>query len=133
MRNKSQNQVEIVKVAEGKFSFELQVNATWDWNRDIAGPVPGDSFNSSFLSPRQIKQSDTLHKAFQREVADRLFDRCENMFESVQLVKPSFTADMNAAYANVRAALTGADRQAAEAELRAAEEKAARLRKQLGK
>lgn len=133
MRNKTQNQAEIVKVAEGKFDFELSVKGSWDWNRDIAGAVPGSGFDTSFIAPYNIKKSDTLHKAFLAEVSGRLFDRCDNMFETISLIKAGFTADMNAAYANVRAALTGADRQAAEAELRAAEEKAARLRKQLGK
>lgn len=137
-RSQTQSQPVISKVAEGKseFTFELTLRGKWDWNKDIAGPVPGDTYNCSFLTPYTIKEKidgRNLESAFQSQLADHVFDRCERMFDSAHLHNVTFSPDMQAAYLSVRQALSGADRLAAEQELKAAEEKAARLRKQLGK
>src|SRR5690606_38331117 len=98
MRHKNaQGQIEIPEVTgQSEFTFSLTLEGTWDWNKDIAGPVPGDTFNASFLSACTIKgdKGGDLVKAFQAELAKYVFGRCERMFETARLHNATLTPDM---------------------------------------
>lgn len=130
-RNVQQSQVVIPTVAgPSEFTFQLILAGKWDWNRDLAGPV-NDPWNGQRWPHGFDKK--TLHAAFQSLLADRVFAGCDGMFDSVQLVKPSFTTEMNAAFESGKQAMSSKDREAAEQELKAAEQRAATLRARLGK
>lgn len=135
MKHITSNQPVIATVqGKSEFTFELTLKGKWDWNRDIAGPVPGDSYNCSFLTPCTIRDKvngRNLESAFQSQLADHVFDRCERMFETARLQNVTFTHDMCDAYIRIRTELTGADRLAVERELEATEKKAPALRARL--
>jgi hypothetical protein len=75
----------------------------------------------------------TLHKAFQSLLADRVFSFCDNMFTQARLHDVTFTTEMTHAFESAKKPFTDKERLETEAELKATEEKAARLRQRLGK
>ncbi len=102
----------------------------WDWNKDLAGPVY-DPFTGQ-VWPAGFNQM-TLHSAFQKLLANRVFDVCENMFQSITLVKPTFTPEMEKAFETAKQGISAQERATVERELAETEERAARLRCKLGK
>jgi hypothetical protein len=132
MRQKQpKNQIVIPQVTgPSEVEFTLTLEGTWDWNKDLAGPVY-DPFTGPQW-PHGFNQL-TLKAAFQKLLSERVFDRCERMFETAQLTKATFTKEMESAFDIGKRGLSEQERVAAEKELAETEERAARLRSKLGK
>lgn len=105
-------------------TFKLVLEGEWDWNRDIAGAAH-DSIVSNCKK--------TLREAIQEGLANRVFDRCDNMFESAQLTECGITPEMEQVYAQFKGESDEMSRKAKEQALADAEERAARLRAELGR
>ncbi len=132
MRQKQpKNQIIIPQVTgPSGVEFTLTLTGKWDWNKDLAGPVY-DPFTGQ-MWPVGFNQL-TLKTAFQKLLAERVFSRCDRMFENAQLTKATFTPEMESAFEIGKRGLSEQERLAAEKELAETEERAARLRSKLGK
>lgn len=123
--------------SDSKIDFVLEVAGVWDFNRDLAVvnhasgvPVDGTGIELNYSARGGAV---TFHAAFQEMLANRIFNSCSHLFETVKLSKLDCSPDCEQSYQNLRSDLTADERAIAEKQLEELEQKAQELKKKLGK
>lgn len=85
--------IKLEKVSESnsKFTFTVELTASWDWNMDVANK-----------HQRLRAMKNNLPAAFQDLVAEEIFSHLEGMFDTVKLCSAQFTPEMLQAYDTYR-------------------------------
>ena len=124
---KKRETVKANKVKEPKVKFALTIKGEWDFNRDLAG----NDCNDSSLSRFMVRHEKNFKEAFQTIIADMIFDRCSNAFETVGLSMLECSPECENSFQELKSRLSDSEKKKAQEELASLERRTKELKAKL--